>query len=75
MFQTIELLEPYLVGSSLLLWEVFVGWCLWESIRSDIQLQRGRPVSERDTETLNRALARDDSPPRSRTPYVPACSA
>jgi hypothetical protein len=75
MFQTIELLEPYLVGSSLLLWEVFVGWCLWESIRSDIQLQRGRPVSDGDNESMNRALVRNESPARSRTPYIPAASA
>jgi hypothetical protein len=75
MFQTIEMIEPYFVGFALLFWEALVGWCLWESIRSDVGLHRERPVSNGYMETLNRAPVRDDRPARSKTPYVPATSA
>lgn len=75
MFQTIELIEPYFVALALLFWESFVGWCLWQSIQTDVGLHRGRPVSDGYVETLNRALVREDRPVRARTPYVPATSA
>lgn len=75
MFQTIELIEPYFVGSALLSWEAFIGWCLWESIRTDVGLHGKRPVSEGYLDTLDRALVREDRPVRSKAPYVPATSA
>jgi hypothetical protein len=75
MLQTIELIEPYFVGFALLFWEAFVGWCLWGSIRTDVGLHRGRPISEGHLDTLNRALIREDRPARERAPYVPATSA
>ena len=75
MFQTIELIEPYLVGLALLLWESFVGWCLWASIRSDVGLDRGRPVSEGHIETDKPSLVRGDRSAATRTPYVPTASA
>jgi hypothetical protein len=75
MFQTIELIEPYLVGLALLSWELFVGWCFWSSIRSDVGLDRGRPVSDRNVETVKPSVARADRGAGIRTPYVPTASA
>jgi len=75
MFQTIELIEPYLVGVAVLFWESFVAWCLWASIRTDAGLDRGRPVSDGYVETPKPLRIRSDRAAGTRAPYVPTTSA
>ena len=37
MFDFVQMIEPYVVGLGVMLWEVFCGYCLWVSCLSDSQ--------------------------------------
>jgi hypothetical protein len=67
MFETIALMEPYLVGLGLVGWELFAGWCLWTSLRSDDGHDHAAPVSGDHVATIRRSTA--DQPLRTQTAH------
>ena len=46
MSEFIQMIEPYVVCLSLVLWEVFCGYCLWACCVSDIQTGRRTPSGQ-----------------------------
>ena len=69
MFQVITLVEPYFIGLALLCWELWTGWCLWTSIRSDMRVFEDGPLADADTATIIRAEANRSRPVSSRVTY------
>lgn len=75
MIDFIEMIQPYVAGLGLVYWEVFLGWCLWASIRSDSGLAAGQAVSGGDSAAIQRLRPQDERSPRSHTAHVPSTSA
>lgn len=75
MLDFIAVIEPYVVGLGLAFWEIFVGWCIWSSVRAEIGFGRGQPVSEGHIEPAHRTHSSGSRPRRSSQTYTPATSA
>ncbi len=73
MFDLIETIQPYVVVIGVACWEIFVGWCLRESIRADLPAGQRQPVS--CPAEVHRAPGSSDLPARSRTTHIAATSA
>lgn len=71
----IELIQPYIVGVGLVLWELFVGVCFWASVQCENGLRRGESVSRPDRDHVNRASSERLPSGRSNTTHVPSTSA
>ena len=54
MFDSVQIIEPYVVGLGLVLWEVFCGYCLWICCVSDRQtVERPQSVQSASGVTPN----------------------
>jgi len=75
MFDFLAMIEPYVVGLGLVFWEIFIGWCIWASVRTEIGFDRGQPVSDGHVEPVHRARSSGHRSRRSWRSHVPATSA
>lgn len=74
MLEFIHMIEPYVVGLCLVVWEVFIGSCFWMAAKSDAT-RYVQPVSGDQREIMSRSRVQDDATTHSRSAHVPATSA